>query len=566
MKRNSKKIFLASLLVSWMTGVFAGGNERGIDLYRAELYDAAKIFFMEQLNQLPAEKAENYYYLGQIYYILQQKDSAAYYYDKAVETDLNYPLGYIGQGKIALEKGDKKEVENLFKKASGLEKKNALIQTAIAEVYIDAKLYTEAKDALDKARKINKKLPEIYVVEGDMLAKQNKIGEACARYENAITFDETCKVAYLKLARVYQNINTPESLRFLNELIAIDPDYIPAYAEIGNIYDLSSANETNINYNKALEAYEKFISIPGVPLLYHERHARLLYLTEQYAKSLQQIELLLQKNSSPVMRRLQAYNNYKLENYALAVEQLNHFLQTAPEKDHIYLDYMNLGRALIKTKQIREAINVFTKATETQDAKSEAYKELATAYELIDDYPSAVKVYEKFFEVESTPVVFDFYYYGMDNYYAAAKYIAPEYLNAQSTPEQQAIDDADLNSYVEKGNKAFSEVINRSPESYLGYLSRARLHSFLDAVEQARTGKTKGVAKPFYEEALAIMLAKNENGARNKDIVEAYRYLGSYYYILKDKINAGEYYKKILEIEPDNEGAKVVLDDLKIKY
>jgi hypothetical protein len=47
--------------------------------------------------------------------------------------------------------------------------------------------------------------------------------------------------------------------------------------------------------------------------------------------------------------------------------------------------------------------------------------------------------------------------------------------------------------------------------------------------------------------------------------------LGSYYYVSKDvlkenKIKAGEYYLKILEIDPNNAGAKAVLDDLKIKY
>ncbi|MDR1436744.1 MAG: tetratricopeptide repeat protein, partial [Candidatus Symbiothrix sp.] len=294
MKRNSKTILSLTIALAWgIASAWADSNERGIDLYRAELYNAAKIFFTQQTNQSAAEQAENFYYLGQSYYELQQIDSAAYFYNKAVETNPDYPFGYIGQGKIILTKGDKKEAENLFKKATGLAKKDPSIQTAIAEVYIDLKQYSQVEETLEKARKINKKYPGIYAAEGDMLAQEGKIGEACARYENAITFDKTYKVAYLKIARVYKNVNISEALRYLNDLTAIDPDYIPAYAEIGDLYDMSTIDESNVNYTKALEAYEKFISIPGVPLLQQERYARLLYFTNQHEKSLKQIDLLL---------------------------------------------------------------------------------------------------------------------------------------------------------------------------------------------------------------------------------------------------------------------------------
>ncbi|MDR0505804.1 MAG: hypothetical protein LBH32_03150 [Dysgonamonadaceae bacterium] len=567
MKR--RKIFsLAGSLFLCVAGIYAENNERGIDLYRAELYNAAKIFFTQQQNQSQIEQAENYYYLGQTYYELQQSDSAAYFYNKAVETDANYPFGYIGQGKIALDKNDKKEAENLFKKAIGLAKKNPLIQTSIAEVYIAAKMYPQMEETLDKARKINVKFPGIYIAEGDMLMQENKVGEACSRYDMAISFDKKYKEAYLKSARVYKTINPKEALRYLNELIEIDPNYIPAYAELGDIYRADG------KYLQALDAYKKFISISGVPILQHERYAQLLYFTDNFAESLKQISFVLQHDpENPVMHRLEAYNNFKLENYASAVEQLKNFLEVNPEKDHIYLDYITYGRALVKNKQANLAVEAFIKASQSKDSKSEVYRELASAYELLNNYTEAVATYEKFFEVEPTPVVFDFYYYGMDNYYAAGKYFSADYKAAKRTPEEQAEDDLKMKSFVEKGSVALTEVINRSPESYMGYFWKGRINALLDALQQERTKQTDGVAKPFYEEALTIMLTKNEDGSLNKDIMEIYRYLGSYYYLLfeKEKTNkeaaakAREYYQKILEIEPENAGAKAVLDVLKNK-
>jgi tetratricopeptide (TPR) repeat protein len=544
-----------------ISGVFASSNEKGIDLYRAELYNAAKLFFLNQQNQSPQEQAENYYYLGQTYYQLQQIDSAAYYYEKAIQSDPEYPFGYIGEGKLALAKGELKTADSLFKKANSLAKKDPSVQTTIAEVYINANLKPQAEEALDKARKVNKKYPGIYVAEGDMLMKEEKVGEACARYENAIAFEKNDKIAYLKLAQVYKNINTTEALKYLDELTRIDPDYIPAYALIGDI------NRDSGMYLQALKAYEKFISIPGVPILQHERYAQLLYFTDQYEKSLTQINYILTIDpANPVMHRLQAYNNFKLENNALALDELAKFLQDNPVDKHIYLDYMTYGRLLLKEKQAEAAIGAFLKAA-ALDQKPEVYKELANAYETAHNYLDAIKQYEKYFEIEATPVVYDFFYYGQANYSAASKYIDAEYLEAPVTPEQKEIDDAAFKSYIEKGNNAFSEVISRSPESYLGYLWRARLNSFIDVKEQKVKGSAmQGAAKPYYEEALQVMLAANQDGKRNNEIIEAYRYLASYYLLLDDKVNAGDYFKKILEIEPDNTIAKDALTQLKIKH
>jgi hypothetical protein len=137
------------------------------------------------------------------------------------------------------------------------------------------------------------------------------------------------------------------------------------------------------------------------------------------------------------------------------------------------------------------------------------------------------------------------------------------------SPEELAANEEAFKSYVDKGNVAFDEVISRSPESYLGYISKARLNSFLDVVEQAKTEKMSGFAKPHYEKALEIMLVKNDNGIRNPEIIEVYDYLGKYYYTQGEKALMGEYNKKILTIDPANDAAKrtlEMLDKMHVKY
>ena len=561
-KMNCKKmLILAIAIFSCISGmVAANNNERGIDLYRAELFDAAKIFFLEPANLSTQEQAERYYYLGRVYFALQQVDSAAYYYERSIQTMPDFPFGYIGQGKLALEQGDTKAADALFKKAIGLAKKDPSVQIAIAQVYIEAGMDKQANDAINAARKINRRYSGIYMAWGDMAMRDNDVGRASSWYEQAILFNPNDKLAHLRLAQVYRYVNPDEALRHLERLKAIDPNYIPAYAMIGDI------NRERGMYNQALAAYEKFISIPGVPLLQHERFAQLLYFTDQFERSLQEIERVLKQDpTNVVMHRLRAYNNYKLGNYALALEQMRSFLQTTPVDMHIYLDYMTYGRILLENKKPELAIDAFEKAAKI-DATPEVFRELIAAYNAMNDLPGVIKQWERFFEVEQAPQSIDFFSFGQANYRAVSRFISADYLSATLSPAQRAADDAEFQSFFAKGDAAFARVIELSPQSYLGYLWRARLNSFIDFREQSASGVMQGVAKPFFEEALTIMLANNEGGVRNADIIEAYRYLASYYILLDNKEEAGNYFKKILEVDPGNTMARDALNQLNIRF
>jgi tetratricopeptide (TPR) repeat protein len=561
MKMRTKEMLLAAviLLVS-AANVFAGNNEKGIEYYRAGLYGAAKIYFTQQKNLPATEQAENYYYLGQTYSKLNQLDSARYFYQKTVETDAEYPFGYVGLGKLEL-KSNPKAAEDLFKKAFGLAKKDASVPAEVAEMYVAAGNKLKADEALERARKINKKYPGIYLVEGDWLKNEGKIGEACSQYENAIFFDANDKVSYLRLSQIYKGINADQALQYLDKLVGIDPNYIPAYAEIGDI------NYEKGRYKAALEAYEKFIAIPGVPLTQHERYASALYFDEQYDKSLEEIKFVLSQDpNNSVMYRIEAYNNYKNKNYELGLEQMNKFVQNTPKEKHIYYDYVTLGDLQVEMKQPEFALESYKKALELDSTKTIVYEKLTTAAENAKNYPLAVEYYEKSFEINPDFSLMSLFYYGTANFNAAAYYIDPQTIAAETTPELVAANEATFNIYVQKGIKAFSDVITRKPDTHLGYLWRANISALVDSYNQLRDKPMTGVAKPYYEEALQYMLGNNANGVRNKDIIDCYRYLASYYYTLEDLNMVGEYYKKILEIDPENEQAKKTLDILKIKY
>jgi len=558
MKKRKLFVIVAGLSLLTTSNVFAGNNEKGIEYYRAKLYDAAKIFFLQQTNQSVAEQAENCYYLGRTYYQLNQEDSASYYYQKAVEVFPEYPFGYIGEGMLQLKKGNAKAADELFKKANGFAKKDPSVQTTIAEIYIDAGDYPNAQIALDKARKVNSKYSGIYIAEGDMLMKQGKTGEACGRYDNAILFNKSDRVAYLKLAQVYKDINTNMALEYLDKLIALDPEYIPAYAIIGDI------NRDEGKYKKALDAYEKFIAIPGVPMQQHEYYAQLLYFTEQYPNALEQIKYVLSKDpNNLVMKRLEAYNSFRLENYGVGLEQMNRFLETMPKERHIYQDYTTLAQLEAKEKQPKLALKALEKAMEIDSAKAAAdkiYKDMATVAFNAGMFPEAVTYYEKFLAMDPSVDAMDYYSYGQANYFAAAYYILPE--NAAAASNAESV----FKNYVEKGDKAYAEVATRKPDLYYGYLGRANINSLLDKYDLDRTGKMAGYAKPFFESTLNVLTNSNSDGSKNKMIVDAYRYLANYYLSINDVPNVIEYNKRILQVNPNDDAAMKTLKLLKVNF
>jgi tetratricopeptide (TPR) repeat protein len=247
---------------------------------------------------------------------------------------------------------------------------------------------------------------------------------------------------------------------------------------------------------------------------------------------------------------------------------MNRFLEAMPVERHIYQDYTTLARLLVKEKQPQQALDAFQKAVAIDSTKTDTYKEMATIALNAALYPEAVNCYEKYFEVGSAFESMDYFFYGQANHMAASYYILPENTVSATTPEAVAAYETTFRNYIQKGDSAFAEVTKRVPASHIGYLWRGNINALKDKYDGDKTGKVEGYAKPHFEEALAIMLAKNENGARNREIIEVYRYLASYYYSIEDKDTTAviEYNKKILEINPDDELAKKTLSLLKVKY
>jgi len=515
MKMNWKKIpIIAGSVFFSVASIFAANNDRGIEFFRAELFDAAKIYLKNQTENLQAaDLAEAFYFIGESFLATNQLDSAAYFFQKAIQTDSDYPYGHIGEGKLALRNNNAKLADDLFKKALNLAKKEPAVPVAIAEAYIEVKQYAKVEEFLDRAKKINKRFSGIYVAEGDMMMSKGDIGGATGRYEMAVQFNPDDKIAYLKNARVYKVTNSKVALEVLNNLLAIDSEYIPAFAELGDVY-------YKINHAKAIEAYRKFIEIPGVPVQQLFNYASLLYFTKEYTKSLELVNQVLDREPDNfVMRRLQFYISFELGNIELGLKQAKKFLQTAPEKDLMSQDFVYYGRLLNQSGNLQATIDAFNKALSMDPAKTDIFKDLALAYEKQEDYSNSIIFYKKFVENDKSATLMDVFNYGRVAYNTGNQEIV-----TKGTPEEIAANEITRRNYLLLADSAFAQVATGLPDNYTGYFWRARTNFVLDPET------TLGLAKPFYEQAAAILETMPEGTSRNRDLIESYRYLLFYHY------------------------------------
>jgi tetratricopeptide (TPR) repeat protein len=208
------------------------------------------------------------------------------------------------------------------------------------------------------------------------------------------------------------------------------------------------------------------------------------------------------------------------------------------ESDHLYYGYAYLGK-----KDYDNAIAEFQKSIElnTDNAtdKSDALKNISTAYQNKSDYTNAANYYDQY--LKSLKEISASDYAGLASIYLTQ---ASEVKGAEQT------------AAYKKADQIYSELAEKFPSvKDFATLWRARINSYMDP-----DMKTYG-AKPYYQ-ALAESLsanAANLDASDKSHLLEAYQYLGFYFYKIDNKTEYTKYWNKVLELDPTNTTAKQVL-------
>ena len=543
-EKNIKFILLLVYFSCLISHISSYGQklDQGLRFTELNQIKHAKSFFLNTIRQNPAN-SESWRYLGDIYYNNNKSDSAEICYNKGIEVNKEDAYNYIGLAKIQLKKGDQTNSKATFDKALKMMKntKDAYFYIYVADAYLANNNFDEALNYLDKAKNINKSLPEIYLKRGEVfIAETNKAGDAANEFERALYYNPNSAKAYFELGKLYVLAwNYDEALKNFQNTIRIDSNYIPVSKELGELYYRANKNTLAAN------AYAKYIAKAEVTSADIARYAEMLYFSNNYQKSSVFIDKFLNVDSNNfVLLRLQAYNCYEMGDYKKGLKAFKRMYKMVNKENKLLIsDYEYYAKFLTKDGKDSLAIINYLQTVKMDSNKSAYYEDIAKAYERLNKYAKAAINYQLYIKKKKSPDANDYYQLGKTCYIVISDPTVP-------------VDSITRQKYAAKGDSACAKVIQLLPDKYNGYIYRARINSILDKDFDYE----KGLAKPYYEQALQIMEPTPDK--YKNEIIEAYSYLGYFYFIKNDLETSKTYWKKILVIDPDNKTANEAIKGL----
>jgi len=551
-----KNVKVFSLLLSVIgTATFAQDLEQAKKAVDAEQYEKAKKILKSLVASDP-NNGRNFFYLGDLYLNEQATDSAKIFFEKGIAAKDKGAINYIGLGEINLDNGDGFGAEANFAKATkDIKKKDTEEFLLIGRAYTKSERpdYKKAVENLKKVLVVDPKSAQAYLSLGDAYYGERNTNEAYSAYRNAYDYDNTLLMAKIKLAVITKNAKAfPEAVKSFNEIVATNPNYGPVYRELAETYYHWGASETS-NYNayvkKALEYYEKYMSLTDYSLESRMRHADFLILAKDYkaleaeAKKMQQLDKV-----NPRILRYLGYSAHENGNHQESVKALNEYISKVEAKKIIARDYLYLGLAKIALSKgadgkyekvmFDQGIEEINKAVEKDPVIATELNEIGLKLFKEKFYREAGKIFEVAVKNQkSKNFLYDNFYLGYALYF--------DY-DEKTSPKDELV----------KADAAFTNVIAASPTTQDAHLYKAKVNRVMD------TPESKKVMVSSYEQYVKIVKEKGETEKAKNNLIEAYTYVGAYYANNGEKAKAIENLKELLVLEPGNKYATDTLKKL----
>jgi tetratricopeptide (TPR) repeat protein len=542
------KFFFASMLFACAALMAnAQGYKDGIDFYKIGKLDDAQELLERNLNNVETNKAEAYYYLGQIALHNGDKATAASYFDKGIQANAAYAYNYVGKGTISLENKNLKEAENFFKQAEKCSKKNPKLAIAIANAYYSTDPNAYAKQIeknCNNAFKWNPKDPDYYIFKGDDLGIKKEWGQAAGQYELAFGYEPTNIESRVKFANVDFFLNEERAVEALEELLTMVPNSALVQRELAEKYYEASAIKGNLP--KAVEHYGSYYNNPNHFAKDEIRYAQLLLLSKDYDKSIDVCNTLINNTDIPAYKFLA----YRLKFNALcgkqdwenAVNTGNEFFALPVNEATPYsvADYSYFANALNRADRAVEAVSVFEKAIAQFPDNADLKAQLASIYNKNKDYEKAAQLRQQ--------IIDDGDYTTSDLYQLVAAYCRLG---------ENTQDDAVKQDAISKARVAVKELLEKEPNdmNYLNLAARVEV--------MAENNEYKGGALEYYNRLLAAVNANKNDENASYYYQNVYRYLATYNKNIGQMEAAKDYYRKWLENDPTNENLRNFVENLK---
>lgn len=486
---------------------------------------------MQEAVKANPDDASLLYYLGYAQIKNGEKEKAEISFQKVLDKDPKQALGYAGKGHLRMLDNQDAEAKTAFNQALTMTKsKNQEVLKAVAEGYLEGTKYgNEALAVLQKAKAAGD--PEVYILLGDAYLELNDGGKAVSNYENAASADPKNALGQYKAGLVFlRSKNYEVAENHFKKAIQVDPNYTLAYKELGELY--YSMGPKKKDPKEAVKAYEKYLSLTEKPEEGKLRYAFFLFMAKDYEKANAIFEELSKRpNVSPTVWKYWAYSLTESGDLEKAQTIFDQYFQKVPAAEIQGSDYVYYGNMLQKAGKDSLAILSWEKSLALEKDADVAQKVADGYYSKLKDYSKAIDAYNQLDTIKTRLGSQDLFYLGR-SYYQTEQY--------------------------GKADTTFQRLIEQQPNMTVGYFWQARSLANLDPEVN---GKIQGLAKPAFEK----VIEKGElNPEKNKnELIEAYGYMG-YYHMLQNEISTGKgYFEKILKIDPSNDRAKKVLEELR---
>lgn len=551
----SKKIAATAIGLAFMgSAAYAQSLDDAKTAINAEQYQKAKSM-LTNLTVTQSTKDENYFYLGWVYLKQDEPDSAKLWFNKGLAVNPKSSLNYVGLGAVArLNKDQAGALSNFNTALANAAKKDSkpyvfigksYLLTAVPGAPVAAADAQAAVDVLTKGAAVNPKDDELLIARGDAEASQLKNNDAYTDYAAALDVNPKSAAAsvaqgvLLKFANNYDDARTD----FQNAL-KIDPNFGPAYREWAETDLREAKGDPKVaadKYKSAADEYKKYITLTDYSLQSQMRYADFLISDADYT-TLQTVATQLSKSAGTNLRvyRYLGYAAYENKDYANGLTAMNTWMTKADPNRIIPRDYLYLGRLQVAAGQDSIGVITLQKAYTLDTTQYDVLEEIAKAEYTKKKYKAAGDEYYLFVSKGKGASLTDLFNEGRSYFFAYQ-----EQFFSKATPKPVA--DTTL---LIRADTAFSKVQQKALHPVADVaLFRARTNDY----REPDRNTTLGLAKPFYENYIDLVLAKGipQDDRSKSGLAEAYDYLGRYYELkAKDDVKASDNYTKALTYVP----------------
>lgn len=526
---NQIKILSFIFVIAFSFNAKSQTFKEAIRLTDNEQYDVAAGVYQTLLSKEP-NNGTYWFYYGENFWKWENPDSAKICYQKGLQVEPTNQLNNVGIGKTLLEQGSTVEAKTIFDKAlQNAGAKLSHIQVEIAEAYISSaknKNLDYALELLNKAATADAKNPEVYVLIGDAYTEKNDGSAAAENYNKALDLDKQLVKAIVRKGVLYKRSTNYEGAQIeFENAIRLDSMFAPAHRELGEIHFRLRKIE------KAKDEYRKYLELSKNTSSARLRYASFLFMSKDFNGALNEINQLTKLDPENIsLYRLSAYTYSELGDSAKALQFINKVFEKVEENKRTQRDYEYYAKILSKNGNDSLAVINLQKAYSMDSTNVDLLPDMGSTYMKMKKYNEAANIYQR--KVDFGKNVSSTDYYNLGKAYSSLK----KYQEADS---------------------AFAKVNELLPTWPNGYLWRAQVNANIDSTSE------NALAKPYYEKYVELAMADSANTAKYKNgIVEAYRYLGYYYFKVNQTRESKEYWRKILDLIPNDKQAKDVLDAL----